>query len=46
MRERDPSQQVVDSAVLKQAEELHERHQQDVAVLFNNAIVKAFSAKG
>lgn len=46
MRERNPAQQAIDSAVLDMAEEVHGQHQQSLAVLLNNAIVKAFSAKG
>lgn len=46
MREADPLQRVLDEAVVDRAEAIEDQRREDLAVLFNNAIVKAFSAKG
>jgi hypothetical protein len=45
MRERDRTRQLIDDAVVEKAQDLREEENQELAVLFNNAIVKAFSTK-
>lgn len=46
MFERDPLQRGIDDAALDRAEGLSREHREEVAVLFNHAVVKAFSGKG
>lgn len=46
MRETDPAQQAIDRAVIEAAREMRQREREDDAILFNNAVVKAFSSKG
>jgi hypothetical protein len=46
MSECDPTQRILDNAVIDMAEEISDKREEGLAVLFNNAIVKAFSGKG
>lgn len=42
LNERDPTQQAIDEAVIDEAERRTEHDREDLAILINNAVVKAF----
>lgn len=42
MTERDPARRLIDEAVVEAALDLREEDKQDLAIRFNNALVKAW----